>query len=227
VETTRAAIAELIGTFVVVLVAAGATLATEYGLDATGVALAQGVAFAAMVAATIHLGGGMLNPAVSIGLWVAGRRSTPRTVAVTLAQLLAGVAAGFVLRYVVPGTAFDAADGGTPVLASAIPPGTGIVVEALCTFILVFALFGTVLEDRGPSARASGLVAGLALTADALVFGPFTGAAANPARWFGPALASGTWADWYVWIVGPVAGGVMAAVLSSTVFAHDRRPAAP
>jgi glycerol uptake facilitator-like aquaporin len=84
-----------------------------------------------------------------------------------------------------------------------------------------------VLEDRGPSARASGLVAGLALTADALVFGPFTGAAANPARWFGPALASGTWADWYVWIVGPVAGGVIAAVLSSTVFAHDRRPAAP
>ena len=60
-----------------------------------------------------------------------------------------------------------------------------------------------------------------------MAFGPFTGAAVNPARWLGPALASGTWRDWYVWIVGPVAGGIIAAVLYSTVFLRDRQPSLP
>jgi glycerol uptake facilitator-like aquaporin len=227
VETVRAAIAELVGTFVLVTTAAGAAIATEYGLDGTGVALAQGFVLAAMIAATIELGGGMLNPAVSVGLWVAGRLSAPRLVAVVLAQILAAMAAGFLLRYLVPGTAFDAAAGGTPVLATAIPGGTGIVVETLCTFALVVALFGAVLDDHGRSRRSSCVFVGLVLSAVVLVFGPFTTAAANPARWFGPALASGTWSDWYVWIVGPVAGGIVAAVLYTTAFARDRRLLTP
>jgi aquaporin TIP len=227
VETARAALAELVGTFVVVTVAAGAAIATEYGLDGTGVALAQGFALAAMIAATIHLGGGMLNPAVAIGLWVAGRLSTPRTVAVVIAQVVAAVAAAFLLRYIVPGTAFDAAVGGTPVLATAISGGTGIVVEAFCTFVLVVALLGAVLDERDHSGPSSSLVVGSVLAALVLVFGPFTTAAANPARWFGAAVASGTWDDWYVWIVGPMAGGIIGAVLFSTAFVRDRRLLTP
>lgn len=226
-ETARTAIAEMVATFVFVTAAAGAAIASGFGLDGTGVALAQGLALAAMVGATVHVGGGMVNPAVSIGLWVTGRLSTPRAVAVILAQLLAAVAAAFLLRYLVPGTAFDAAAGGTPLLATAVAPGKGIVVEALCTFFLVFVLFGAVIDQRGTSAKTPALFVGLVLAVDVLVFGPFTTAATNPARWLGPALASGTWADWYVWIVGPVAGSVIAAVLYSTVFLRDRRLPTP
>jgi glycerol uptake facilitator-like aquaporin len=60
-----------------------------------------------------------------------------------------------------------------------------------------------------------------------MAFGPFTGAAMNPARWLGPALASGSWANWYVWIVGPVSGAVIAAVLYSALFLRDRSSATP
>ena len=62
---------------------------------------------------------------------------------------------------------------------------------------------------------------------DILAFGPYTGAAMNPARWFGPALASGDWANWYVWIVGPIAGGIIAGVLYWSVFLKDKEPATP
>lgn len=226
-ETTRAAIAELVATFALVSAAAGAAIASGFGLDLTGVALAQGFALAAMTGATLHVGGGMLNPAVSIGLWVAGRLSTSRAVAVVLAQVLGAVAAGLLLRYLVPGTAFGSAAGGAPVLATAIAPGKGIVVEAVCTFFLVFAFLGAIVDERSRSAKAAALLVGLVLAFDVLVFGPFTGAATNPARWLGPALASGTWTDWYVWIVGPIAGGIIAAVLYSTVFLRDRLPAMP
>jgi glycerol uptake facilitator-like aquaporin len=60
-----------------------------------------------------------------------------------------------------------------------------------------------------------------------MAFGPWTGAAMNPARWFGPALATGEWTDWWVWIVGPIAGAIVAAVLYWTVFLRDKEPATP
>jgi glycerol uptake facilitator-like aquaporin len=60
-----------------------------------------------------------------------------------------------------------------------------------------------------------------------MAFGPYTGAAMNPARWFGPALVSGEWANWFVWIIGPIAGGIIAAVVYATAFLKDREPATP
>jgi aquaporin TIP len=62
---------------------------------------------------------------------------------------------------------------------------------------------------------------------DILAFGPYTGAAMNPARWFGPALAGGLWDDWYVYIVGPLAGGVLAGLGYWTTFLRDREPSTP
>lgn len=226
-ETSRAAVAELVATFALVFVGAGASIASGFGLDLTGVALAHGLVLGVMVSVTARLGGGMLNPVVSIGAWVAGRLTTVRAVTVIAAQLTGAVVAGILLRYVVPGTAFDAASGGTPAVASGLATGKAIVIEAVCAFFYVFAYFGTIVDDRGHLGRTAGFAVGLVAAFDIMAFGPFTGAAINPARWFGPALASGIWADWYVWILGPLAGGIIAAVLYSVVFLRDRLPATP
>jgi aquaporin TIP len=225
--TGRAAVAELVATFAFVLVAAGAATTAGFGLDLTGVALASGLALAAMVSVAARWSGGMVNPAVAVGLWIAGRLSGPRAAVLVLAQILGAVAAGYLLRYVVPGTAFDVAAGGTPALASGVASGKGIVVEAAATFVLVFAWFGTLADHRGPPSRAAGLTVGLVLAAGIMAFGPYTGAAANPARWFGPALASGVWSDWFVWIVGPLAGGVIAAALYAAAFLRGVEPDTP
>ena len=68
---------------------------------------------------------------------------------------------------------------------------------------------------------------GLTIAFDILAFGPFTGAAMNPARWLGPALATGHLDNWYVWIAGPLSGGIIAAVLYWGVFLRGKEPATP
>jgi len=83
------------------------------------------------------------------------------------------------------------------------------------TLVLVFAVFGTAVDRRAP--RLGGMAIGLAVAADVLMGGPLTGAAMNPARWFGPALASGHWDNWYVWWVGPLIGAIVAAVIAVAV----------
>jgi glycerol uptake facilitator-like aquaporin len=102
-----------------------------------------------------------------------------------------------------------------------------VLIEAVATFFLVFAVFGTAVDDRGPLSKTSGLTIGLVISFDILAFGPWTGAAMNPARWFGPALASGSWSNAAVWIVGPLCGSVIAAVVYWSVFLRDREPATP
>ncbi|MEX2407306.1 MAG: aquaporin [Actinomycetota bacterium] len=226
-ESARAAVAELVATFALVFIGAGASITSGFGLDLTGVALAHGLVLAAMIASTAHLGGGFVNPAVSIGLWVAGRLTTTRAVVLIVAEVLGAVAAAFLLQYLVPETAFTSASGGTPVISSAVPAGKAIVIEAVCTFFLMFAVFALAADGRRPPGTAAAFAIGSVYAFCIMVFGPFTGAALNPARWLGPALASGGWTDWYVWIVGPVSGAVIAAVLYSALFLRDRSPATP
>lgn len=225
--SARAAVAELVATFALVFIGAGASITAGSGLDLTGVALAHGLVLAAMIASTARFGSGLVNPAALIGLWVAGRLTTIRAAVLLVAEILGAVAAAFLLRYLVPETAFASASGGTPMISSAVPAGKAIVIEAVCTFFLVFAAFALVVDGRGSSRTAAAFAVGAVYAFGIMAFGPFTGAAMNPARWLGPALASGRWANWYVWIVGPVSGAVIAAVLYSALFLRDRSSATP
>jgi len=122
---------------------------------------------------------------------------------------------------------WKAANLGTPLLATGIGQGKGILIEAVLAFFLVFTFFATLLDDRGPFPQAAGLTVGSVLAFDILVAGPFTGGAVSPVRSFGPALVSGTWNDWWVYWVGPVAGGVIGAVLYWSAFMRDREPGVP
>jgi aquaporin Z len=224
----KAAVAEFVATFALIFIGAGAVILFAQGeLDLVGVALAHGLVLAIMVSITGHISGGQVNPAVSIALWAAGKLSTQRAAVLIVAQLLGAVVGALLVRFVVGGDAFDVGGAGAPALALGVAVGKGIVLEAILTFFLVFAVFGTAVDDRGPWSKTAGLTIGLVIAFDIMAFGPLTGAAMNPARWFGPALVGGLWNDALVWIVGPIAGGIIAGVLYTTVFLRGKEPATP
>ncbi len=119
-------------------------------LDLVGVALAHGLVIAVMVSQMAHLSGGVFNPAIQIALWVTGKMPSSRTLIYLGAQLLGGICGALLLKFLVPAQAFDAAFGGTPTLGDGISSGKGILLEAIGTFFLVWAVFATIVDDRGP-----------------------------------------------------------------------------
>jgi MIP family channel proteins len=225
-STARAAIAESVGTFAVMFFGAGTVVATG-GQDLLAIALAYGLAVAIMVSVMGRISGGVFNPAIQTALWVTGKMPSVRSAVYVVAQLAGAVAAAYLLKYLAPGPAFGAVSGGTPAVATGYAVGKAVVVEASLTFFLVWAFFGAVIDDRGPSATTAGFAVGLVVTIDVLVGSSLTGAAMNPARWFGPALATGDWSNWWVWVVGPIAGGIIAGVAYWFLYLSRAEPTTP
>ena len=207
--------AEALGTFLFFFVGVGAVVlnggASTAGAGLLGVALAHGLALAVVVSALGAVSGGHFNPAVTVAVLVSGRISVPLAAMYVVVQLAAGVAAALALRAVFPEAVWSAVALGTPAVHPVISIPGAIAIEAVLTVLLVLAVFGTAIDARGP--KVGGLAIGLAVAADILMGGPLTGAAMNPARWFGPAVASGTFDNWYVWWIGPLIGAVVAAAI--------------
>jgi len=214
--------AEGLGTFLFFVVGAGSIVVGTFAPDAApglvGVALAHGLALAVLVSSLGAISGGHFNPAVTFAVWVGGRITATTAALYVGAQLIGSVLAGLVLRAVFPEPAWAPSHIGTPGLASGLSPATGIGVEAILTVLLILAVFGTAIDPRGP--RIGGLAIGLAIAADILMGGPLTGAAMNPARWFGPAIASGFLDNWIVWVAGPLLGAGATAVVYRWLFAE-------
>jgi MIP family channel proteins len=223
-------VAEMAGTFLFFFVGIGAVAtlgsigATDGGGSLLVVALAHGVVLAVLVSALGAVSGGHFNPAVTFGVWVAGKMPWRRGLSYVVAQLIGALLAAWSLRLV-----FPANTAGTPALGTGISPLAGIMVEAVLTVILLIAVFGTAIDPRAP--KIGGLAIGFAIAADILMGGPLTGAAMNPARWFGPAAVSGLWDNWYVWIIGPLVGAAIAALAYRYLFGPEaslnRTPAEP
>ncbi len=219
-------VAEAVGTFLFFFVGAGAVVVNDLSGGAVGlvgIALAHGLALAVMVSALGAVSGGHFNPAVTFGAWIAGKIEPLRALLYVAAQLVGGLAAGLALRALLPQEAWQPSAIGTPALGEGISPLAGIGIEAVLTVVLVLTVFGTAIDPRAP--RLGGMAIGLAVAADILMGGPLTGAAMNPARWFGPAVASGQLADWYVWWIGPLIGGALAAVIYRFSLAGEAAPA--
>ena len=210
-----ALVAEAVGTFLFFFVGAGsvvvATSSADGGPGLVGIAFAHGIALAVAVSALGAVSGAHFNPAVTVAVRLAGRIEWSHAVAYVVVQLAAAVAAGLALRWVLPESAWSASFIGTPALGEGIGPVAGVAIEAILTLLLVVAVFGTAVDPRAP--RLGGMAIGLAVAADVMMGGPLTGAAMNPARWFGPAVASGHLNDWYVWWVGPLIGAIVGAVI--------------
>jgi MIP family channel proteins len=222
IDRTLAAklVAEAVGTFALIYVGI-LVLAHGGGAGLTGIALAHGLAIAVMVSATMSISGGHLNPAVTLGALVGGKIKPADAGLYVVAQLVGGLAAGYLAqlslgtRSIVPGV---------PDLGFGVSPATGILVEAILTFFLVFVVYGTGIDSRF-AGRIGGLAIGLTVALDILAGGPLTGAAMNPARWFGAAVPAGHYANALVYIAGPALGGALAGWLYSRVLLPKENPA--
>lgn len=215
--------AEFIGTFALIFFGAGSICVDWYphasnALGLLGIALAHGVAIGIMVCALGHVSGGHFNPAITIGFWVTKRLNTVDTIAYWIVQLAGATAAAYLLKTIVPDDTWHAVALGTPMFARDFTRLPGMILEGITTFFLVFTVFATAVDERSSFRPVAGFAIGLSITLGILVAGPFTGAALNPARAFGPALASAHWQNHGVYWVGPLAGGCLAALLYESVF---------
>ena len=210
----RPLVAEFTATFTFVFVGAGAVVvdAAKTGqLGLVGVSLAHAFALAVVMTATMGISGGHVNPAVTFGLWLA-RKMEARTAGLyVVAQLLGAVLAGLCVRALLPEMAGEVMGYGTPRISGLLTDAQAVGIEALLTFFLVGAVFGTIVSPDAP--RVAGFGVGLVYLFGMLVGGPMTGAAMNPARAFGPALVAGDWQAHLLYWVGPLLGAGLAATL--------------
>src|SRR5438874_1215551 len=216
-------IAELIGTFVFVFIGAGSIITntlTRGAIGLLGIALAHGLALSIMITVFAATSGGHINPAVTIAMLVTRRIAPLLGLLYIVAQLVGGTLAGLLLRAIYPFVAWQAAQGGTPMLAPGVSFGTGVLVEAVLTFFLLLAVFGTAVDPRAPKIGGFGI--GLTVAFDILMGGALTGAAMNPAIAFGPALAGGFWQNDLVYWIGPIIGAVIAALIYQYVILGSR-----
>ena len=207
-------VAEFIGTFTLVYVGVGVIAANELTGGAaglTGIALAHGLAIAVMASATAAVSGGHLNPAVSFGLTLAGRMTPGPMLQYWAAQCLGATAGAACARLTYAASTLEQIGIATPSPRNDAGALAVLSAEIIATFFLVFVVFGTAVDRRAP--RVGGLFIGLTVALDILAIGPITGAAMNPARHLGPALlAGGLQHSWLYWL-GPLAGGAIAALV--------------
>jgi MIP family channel proteins len=221
-----AALAELVGTFILVFggtaVAVGAILTRPTAgaaYDSLAVALAFGLALAAVVAAIGHVSGAHVNPAVTLGLAAIGQFPW-RSVPYYLGAQLAGAVLGAIGTWIAFG-----GPGRTEAKLAATYPAQGVgdlqafVLEILITFVLVFVVVSVATDSRAPAAIAP-IAVGFALAVGVFIAGPVTGGAVNPVRALGPMLVAGDLTSVWLYILGPIVGGVLAAFLYERTMAQ-------
>ncbi len=208
----KAFLAEFIGTFALIFIGVGAIAGNVLNNGAsglTGIALAHGLVIAVMATATAAISGGHLNPAVTIGFYSTRQIDLPHAMGYIAAQCGGALAGAFLLKFCIPATVLATIHMGTPSLGQGINPGMGLITEIILTFFLVLVIYGTAVDKRAP--QMGGLFVGLTVTLDIFMGGPISGAAMNPARHLGPALLGGGLQNMWIYWVGPVVGGIIAA----------------
>ena len=205
----RRAFAEGLATFALVFAGCGAiVIDSERGgsLGATGIALAFGLVIMAMIYATGHLSGAHINPAVTLAFCASRHFPAREAITYVPAQLAGAVAGALLLRFLWHGTPAD--------LGATVPTvgtGSALAYEIVMTAFLMFVIVAVATDTRAIGAAAAIAVGGT-VALDAVFGGGVTGASMNPARSFGPALVSGQWHDFWIYVVGPLLGAGIGAV---------------
>jgi MIP family channel proteins len=217
-DSWRHFVAEFIGTFALVFVGGASIMLAKDTASPSGlleIALAHGLILAVMVSALMRISG-HFNPAVTLG-FLATRRIEPLMAGVyIMAQIIGAVVGAYFLKWTFPFTLFEVTHGGGQSLALQVSGPQGFALEAVATFFLVLVVFGTAVDPKAP--RIGGLAIGLVVAADILAIGPLTGGSMNPARSFGPAVASGYFEAQALYWVAPIVGGMVAAILYDYLF---------
>lgn len=221
----RAGVAELIGTFVLTLAGISVVVAATVErpiagspLDSLAVALAFGLALVALVSALGHVSGAHLNPAVTLALAISGKFGWRYVPAYLAAQLAGACAAAAVVRATYGGVADTEAALGAPGPAHGAGLWQVLAMETVITFVLMFVIVSVATDERVAPA-AVGPAVGFALVAAVLIGGPVSGGAVNPARALGPMIVAAHFPAWAAYIVGPVLGATLAALLYSRFLA--------
>jgi MIP family channel proteins len=206
-STIQKGIAEMIGTFLLVIAGTGAVLS---GWD---YALGFGFGLIFIVYAIGHISGAHVNPAVTLGLAITGNFPFAQLPVYWGAQIIGAILASAFARMIWGLTEFNL---GATQVAEGFDAWQGFVLELTMTAVLVFVIRGVATDKRSPAA-AAGLAIGGALLVIELVSGPVTGGSVNPARSIGPALMSTTFNDLWIYLTAPLIGGTVGSILYSVV----------
>ncbi len=204
----RRAAAEGLAAFALVFAGCGAIIADlQYrgALGVVGESLVFGLVIMVMVYATGHLSGAHINPSVTIAFTLTRHFPARDAVAYVAAQLAGATAAAFVLL-----GAWSDKPAHLGATTPSVSAGTAFLYEALLTALLMFVIMAVATDTRAAGAAAAIAIGGV-IGLDALFGGPVTGASMNPARSFGPALVSGEWRDFWVYVAGPIVGATAGA----------------
>jgi MIP family channel proteins len=226
-----AAIAELVGTFILVFGGTAVAVAAILSLPTAGgaygslaIALAFGLALAIVVASIGHVSGAHVNPAVTLGMAATGKFPWNYVPHYVVAQLV-----GAVLAALATWLTFGGAGARSEASLAATYPAQGVgdlqafIVEILITFILVFVVMAVATDQRAPAAIAP-IAVGFALAVGVFIAGPVTGGAVNPARALGPMLVAGDLTSVWLYVLGPIIGGVLGALLYDRFMAQTEGP---
>ncbi|MEO8193355.1 MAG: aquaporin [Gemmatimonadales bacterium] len=217
-DSWRHFVAEFIGTFALVFVGGAAIMIakdTNSPAGLLGIAFAHGLILAVMVSALMRISG-HFNPAVTLGFLATRRIEALMAGVYIMAQLIGAIVGAYALKFTFPLTLFDATRGGGQAIALQVTGGQAFLLEFIATFFLVLVVFGTAVDPKAP--RIGGLAIGFVVTADILAIGPLTGGSMNPARSFGPAVASGIFEAQLIYWAAPITGAVAAALLYEYLF---------
>ena len=223
----RKYIAEFLGTFALVFIGAGVVLVNGIlggTIGLAGVALAHGLVLMSMIYALSHISGAHFNPAVTAAMAATKRISVSDAVLYIISQLLGSAVAGLLLLMIFMSLSAQAEFPRAVIYGfpTQVPVVAGLAIEAVLTFFLVLTFFGTVVDQRAQKGFY-GIAIGLVLTFGILFAGPITGGAMNPARAFGPALASGVFDTQYIYWVGPIIGALLAGLLYEYVLLEKKK----
>ncbi len=228
IENYKKYLAELLGTFALVFVGSGCVCADYYlvqsgsqGFGLLGIAIAFGFVVVAVAYSLGYISGAHINPAVTISMVATGRIKAGIGVMYIVSQIAGATFAGYLLRILFP-EALTSVFLGTCVLGSGVNITQAIVMEAVITFLLVFVVYATVVDKRSTPALA-GLAIGFVVLFGVMVGGAISGGSMNPARVFGPAIASGHFANHYVWWIGPIVGGLTAGFTYDILFSEKKK----
>jgi aquaporin Z len=229
-DTIRRATAEFFGTFWLTFGGCGAAVVSaaypELGIGFLGVAFAFGLTVLTMAYAVGHISGGHFNPAVTVGLWSAGRCADHHVIPYIVAQIVGAVFGAGVLYLIASGKAGWMPNGFASNGYGDLSPGkygllSCFLVEVLATFFFLFIIIGT--TSKGAATGFAGIPIGFALVLIHLISIPITNTSVNPARSTGPALFAGAEAMGQLWLfwLAPVLGAVMAGAMARWLYEPD------
>lgn len=224
---------EALGAFALCFFSIGAVVLTQ-GQDIVAIGIATGLAIGIMVAAGGHISGGHYNPAITLGVLAAKRISVPDAVGYVIAQIVGSILGAGAITLAYLDVDRNRVNLGIPAVGKSLTTEpqvslsamNAVAMEGILTFFLVLVVFGTAVDKRSIGRWVAPWAIGTTIAIGNMAGVAVSGAAMNPIRWVGPAVIQQDWSNAWVWIVGPIVGGIVAALLYE-LFLMDKAAPVP